>query len=181
MPPAHRDDRNPAPPLIAKDDLRRLADGTHPRPWEVLGAHLRTIDGVAGVAFSVWAPSARTVSVAQPDESGDARLPMLRIGESGVWAGFAPAMSAGDRYEFAVTGANGRTQLRADPMARWASLRPATASRVAAPAAHAWGGRCSFAGSRKPVPEGGGAQPHAPERTIRTRPWRANGGGGVAR
>ena len=138
MPPAHRDDRNPAPPLIAKDDLRRLADGTHPRPWEVLGAHLRTIDGVAGVAFSVWAPSARTVSVAQPDESGDARLPMLRIGESGVWAGFAPAMSAGDRYEFAVTGANGRTQLRADPMARWASLRPATASRVAAPAAHDW-------------------------------------------
>ena len=137
MPPAQRDDRNPAPPLIAKDDLRRLADGTHPRPWEVLGAHLRTIDGVAGVAFSVWAPSARTVSVAQPDESGDARLPMLRIGESGVWAGFAPAMSAGDRYEFAVTGANGRTQLRADPMARWASLRPATASRVAAPAAHA--------------------------------------------
>lgn len=53
--------------------------------------------------------------------------------------------------------------------------------RQNSPAAHAWGGRCSFAGSRKPVPEGGGAQPHAPERTIRTRPWRANGGGGVAR
>jgi 1,4-alpha-glucan branching enzyme len=78
------------------------------------------------------------MSVAQPDKPADTRFPMLRIGASEFWTGFVPGMSAGDGYLFAVTGADGRTQPRADPMARWALLRPATASRVAGPSAHAW-------------------------------------------
>jgi len=139
MPPAHRDDPDSAPDLVAEDDLRRMADGTHPRLWEVLGAHVRRIGGRDGVAFTVWAPNARAVSVAAgSDQSVDARFAMRRIGASGTWAAFGPGMSAGDAYQFAVTGSDGRTQLRADPMARWASLRPGNASRVAGPSVHDW-------------------------------------------
>src|SRR3972149_11838647 len=89
MPPAHRDDPDSAPDLIAEDDLRRRAAGPHPRLWEVLGAHVRRIGGRDGVAFPVWAPNARAVSVAAgSDQSVDARFAMRRIGASGTWGGF---------------------------------------------------------------------------------------------
>src|SRR6476646_7135064 len=49
--------------VLGEADVWLLAEGTHLRPFEQLGAHLREIDGVRGVAFAVWAPNARRVSV----------------------------------------------------------------------------------------------------------------------
>jgi len=45
------------PALITATDIYLLAEGTHHRPYEWLGAHLNTVDGVAGTRFAVWAPS----------------------------------------------------------------------------------------------------------------------------
>ena len=42
---------------------RLLAEGTHLRSYRVLGAHILTLDGVAGVSFAVWAPNAGRVAV----------------------------------------------------------------------------------------------------------------------
>ncbi len=129
----------PEPAELPEDELRRLSDGTHPRPWRLLGAHVMRTGQQEGVRFAVWAPNARSVSLApgstaaRPD-----RLPMLRLGDSGVWSCFVAGFQPGDRYRFAVTGADRRTTLRADPVARWSELRPGTASRVAAPSTHAW-------------------------------------------
>ena len=51
-------------PLVLSDyDIYLLAEGTHHRSYEQLGAHPRVIDGVDGVAFAVWAPNARRVAV----------------------------------------------------------------------------------------------------------------------
>ena len=36
-------------------DLHLFGEGTHRRLWDKLGAHPRTMDGVQGVAFAVWA------------------------------------------------------------------------------------------------------------------------------
>ncbi|WP_257593368.1 substrate-binding domain-containing protein, partial [Klebsiella pneumoniae] len=40
-------------------DVWLLSEGTHLRPYETLGAHAATMDGVTGTRFSVWAPNAR--------------------------------------------------------------------------------------------------------------------------
>uniref|UniRef100_UPI004055B5CB hypothetical protein n=1 Tax=Candidatus Electronema sp. TaxID=2698783 RepID=UPI004055B5CB len=44
-------------------DKYLIAEGTHERAYEKLGAHLVTFDGQAGIAFAVWAPNARQVSL----------------------------------------------------------------------------------------------------------------------
>jgi 1,4-alpha-glucan branching enzyme len=90
------------------------------------------------VAFAVWAPGARAVTVTGEFDGWDARRhPMRSLGASGVWELFVPGAQAGQLYKFAVTGADGLTTLRADPLARAAEEPPATASRVDQ-AAYVW-------------------------------------------
>ena len=125
---------------LPEDELRAWREGTHPRPWTLLGAHVSRGGETEGTRFAVWAPNARSVSLAPAAGAlpGDP-VPMSRHGDSGVWSCFAPGIHAGDGYRFAVTGADGTVTLRADPFARWSELRPNTASRVAAASGHAWG------------------------------------------
>ncbi len=49
--------------VLGEMDVWLLAEGSHLRPFDRLGAHLCEIDGVAGTAFAVWAPDAQRVSV----------------------------------------------------------------------------------------------------------------------
>ncbi|MFN8897032.1 MAG: GlgB N-terminal domain-containing protein, partial [Pseudomonadota bacterium] len=49
-------------PVLGELDVWLLSEGTHLRPFEVLGAHPREHEEVAGVAFAVWAPTASRVS-----------------------------------------------------------------------------------------------------------------------
>jgi hypothetical protein len=44
-------------------DLHLFGEGKHERIYEKLGAHVSTEEGVPGVAFAVWAPNAKSVSV----------------------------------------------------------------------------------------------------------------------
>ncbi|HWZ86177.1 MAG TPA: 1,4-alpha-glucan branching enzyme, partial [Thermoanaerobaculia bacterium] len=49
--------------LLTPEDLHLFSEGTHLRLWERLGSHPRTVDGVAGTSFAVFAPNAASVSV----------------------------------------------------------------------------------------------------------------------
>ena len=49
--------------LLTEDDLYLFNEGNHFRLYEKMGAHLLTIDGVAGAYFAVWAPNADYVAV----------------------------------------------------------------------------------------------------------------------
>lgn len=49
--------------LLQDIDSWLLAEGTHLRPYERLGAHPGSLDNVDGVSFAVWAPNAQRVSV----------------------------------------------------------------------------------------------------------------------
>ena len=124
-------------PLISDFDLHLLAEGTHLRAFEVLGAHPMTMgegeQAVAGVRFGVWAPNARRVSVVGSFNNWDGRRhPMRHRGGSGVWELFIPHVAEGDRYQFELLDANGELlPLKADPYARAAELRPGRASIVA--------------------------------------------------
>ena len=51
------------PPVLTDFDLHLLAEGTHYKTYEKLGAHVTEIAGVRGVSFAVWAPNAKRVSV----------------------------------------------------------------------------------------------------------------------
>ncbi|MCU4186512.1 1,4-alpha-glucan branching protein GlgB [Acidiferrimicrobium sp. IK] len=126
-------------PTLGDLDLHLFGEGRHRRLWEVLGAHPRVHDGMAGVSFAVWAPNAQAVRVVGDWNFWDGRVhPMRSLGSSGVWELFIPGVAAGSRYKYEVIGADGRTVLKADPMARATEVPPATASIVAHPARHEW-------------------------------------------
>lgn len=122
------DDPYRHPPTLGELDLHLIGEGRHERLWEALGARVR--DG--GVAFAVWAPNARGVRVIG-DFTGwgaDDGWPMRCLGSSGVWEIFVPGASEGARYKYRVLGVDGQWRDKADPMAAYAEVPPATASVV---------------------------------------------------
>ncbi len=127
------------PPVLGELDLHLIQEGRHFDLWKVLGCNLRTMEGVEGAHFAIWAPGARRVSVVGDFNRWDGRRhPCRNRGASGVWELFIPGLHAGERYKFEILGADGALHLKADPLGRQGELRPGSASIIAAPAAHAW-------------------------------------------
>ena len=128
------------PVLGPLDDLL-MAQGTHLRLHDKLGAHLIDHQGARGVHFAVWAPNARRVSVVGDWNEWDGRRHVMRRrGDAGVWEIFLPDLIAGHHYKFEIVGPDGVVQpLKADPFAFAAELRPATASIVTGPPHHDFG------------------------------------------
>jgi len=126
-------------PGISDFDLYLMGEGTHLRLWEVLGAHLTEMDGVAGVRFAVWAPGARRVSVVGGFNGWDGRRHPMRLHPAqGVWEIFVPGLAEGAVYKYEVAPRHGESFLKADPLAFSAEVRPATASVVADLRKYAW-------------------------------------------
>lgn len=132
------DDPYRFPPTLSDAELARIdrADG---RTHQFMGATPFESAGVAGVRFSVWAPGVRRVSVVGDFNGWNSRVhPMRPRGSSGVWELFLPALTPGARYKFAIRPAAGPEFLKADPYARAAELRPATASVICASEPFPW-------------------------------------------
>ncbi|MDO4430504.1 MAG: 1,4-alpha-glucan branching protein GlgB [Lonepinella koalarum] len=118
-------------PMIQELDHWLLAQGTHHRPYEVLGAHFGECDGVSGVNFRLWAPNAKRVSVVGDFNYWDGRRhPMRFHSASGIWELFLPKVSLGQLYKFELIDSQGQLRLKADPYAFGSQLRPDTASQV---------------------------------------------------
>ncbi|ONI84777.1 1,4-alpha-glucan branching enzyme [Saccharothrix sp. ALI-22-I] len=105
-------------------DFRLVAEGGHPRLWDVLGAHATS----EGVSFAVLAPAARQVLVRGDFDDWAGRA--MRRREGGVWELFVPGARPGTRYRYEVLGADGRWREKADPMAQATQCPPANASVV---------------------------------------------------
>ncbi len=119
------------PPVLGDIDVWLLAEGTHHRPYEKLGAHPMEMDGVAGVSFAVWAPNARRVSVVGDFNGWDGHRHVMRFRyECGVWEMFIPHVMSGDFYKYEIVTFDGEIRLKADPYAFRSQLRPDTASIV---------------------------------------------------
>jgi 1,4-alpha-glucan branching enzyme len=124
-------------PCLSDTDLYFLGEGSHLRPFEVLGAHPWVWgDGahrVEGTRFAVWAPNARRVSVVGSFNAWNGlRHPMRSRGNSGIWELFVPHVGEGDAYKYEIVGPGGHLlPLKADPYARAAQKRPDNASLVA--------------------------------------------------
>ena len=126
-----RDDPYRFLPTIGEIDLHLFNEGTHHRLWDMLGARPRTIDGVSGVAFAVWAPNAKRVSVVGEFCGWDGRIfPMRQLGSSGVHELFIPELAEGTLYKFELLTREGTPRLKTDPMAFKMEQAPQTASIV---------------------------------------------------
>jgi len=103
--------------------------GTNYRSYAFLGSHPARKGRASGAVFRVWAPHAAAVSVVGDFNNWDHLAdPMEKISGGGVWEGFVPGVKPFDRYKFAVTAADGRILLKADPYAYHSETRPASAS-----------------------------------------------------
>ncbi|HWK65327.1 MAG TPA: 1,4-alpha-glucan branching protein GlgB [Rhizobiaceae bacterium] len=130
-------------PVLGPMDDYYIAEGSHLRLFDKLGAHLIAHEGAIGIHFAVWAPNARRVSVVGDFNDWDGRRHAMRLRrDTGVWEIFVPDIAGGRPYKFEIIGAEGkRLPLKADPFAFRSELRPATASVTMAPLAHDWGDR----------------------------------------
>jgi 1,4-alpha-glucan branching enzyme len=103
-------------PTLGETDLFLFAQGNERRIYEKLGAQLRTMDGVEGASFAVWAPTAQRVSVVGEFNNWDGRLHGMRmLGASGVWEIFIPGAHEGSLYRFEVKTPAGALTLKTDP------------------------------------------------------------------
>ncbi|MGB7435906.1 MAG: 1,4-alpha-glucan branching protein GlgB [Candidatus Acidiferrum sp.] len=129
------------PFLLTEFDLYLMGEGRHYDAYEKLGAHVKTVDGVSGVHFAVWAPNARRVSVVGEFNHWDGRVhPMRFRGSSGIWELFIPELAEGTIYKFEIVGKQDVVlPLKSDPFAFAAELRPSNASVVARLDKHPWG------------------------------------------
>ncbi|MDE3017550.1 MAG: 1,4-alpha-glucan branching protein GlgB [Nitrospirota bacterium] len=138
---SERHDPYAFPALLTDFDLHLLAEGRHYRAYEVMGAHLAAIDGVAGVRFAVWAPNAERVSVVGDFNGWDGRRHAMRSrGQTGIWELFIPELAEGAAYKYEIRSrAHPAPFLKADPYAFAAELRPKTASIVGRVEGYVWG------------------------------------------
>ena len=120
------------PPILGEMDVYLIAEGRHLRLDEKLGSRLMTLEGVAGVAFAVWAPNATRVSVVGNFNDWDGRRhPMRFRAECGVWELFIPGLGEGELYKYEILGKDGRLQaLKQDPFAFFCEQSPGTAAIV---------------------------------------------------
>lgn len=118
-------------PVINEEDAYLFGKGDHHFIYEKLGARACEMDGIKGVSFAVWAPSARRVSVVGDFNLWDGRKHMMRVlGSSGIWEIFIPGVETGVKYKYEIFTRDGRLMLKADPYAKFTELRPGNASRV---------------------------------------------------
>ncbi|MBF0625440.1 MAG: 1,4-alpha-glucan branching protein GlgB [Magnetococcales bacterium] len=127
--------------VLGEIDVHLIAEGSHWELYNVMGAHPRTIDGVEGVCFAFWAPSAQRVSVVGNFNHWDGRRhPMRRRIECGVWELFVSGVGPGELYKYEVIGVHGDLlPLKTDPLAFAMEKLPGTASVVCAENTYIWG------------------------------------------
>ena len=118
------------PHLLTDYDLHLLNEGRHWQCYNRLGAQLRTINGVEGVNFAVWAPNATSVSVVGDFNAWDGRRhPMRKHIPSGFWELFVPGLGEGTLYKYQIRHDNATFE-KCDPFAFGAEVPPRTASKV---------------------------------------------------
>jgi len=118
--------------LLSEQDVYLFNEGRHYRAYNNLGAHLTTAGDEQGACFSVWAPSAREVSVIGSFNRWDPQAhPLVGRGNSGIWEGFIPGVKKGDLYKFHIRSHHhGHVGDKADPFGVWHEKPPRTASVV---------------------------------------------------
>lgn len=130
--------------------FERFSDGKDYEVYKRLGAHIVEVAGfgkdarfagkneknsgketVSGTFFAVWAPNALRVSVVGDFNDWDGSVnPMIRMGDSGVFALFLPEVKAGALYKYEIKCHATKAFLKCDPYAVRSEMSPDSANIV---------------------------------------------------
>jgi 1,4-alpha-glucan branching enzyme len=118
--------------FINSEVREAFQNGTLYNAYEFFGSHFKTVNNIQGYYFAVWAPNAKAVAVVGNFNNWQANQHPLfvKTDNSGIWEGFIPNFKTEDAYKYAITTATTEIILKADPYARYAELRPNTASKT---------------------------------------------------
>ena len=126
------------PPLLGDYDRHLLNEGRHYKSYERLGSQLRTIEGVEGVNFAVWAPNATCcqrggrLQRLERRPARDAQAHPQRL--LGI---VHPGIGRGDAVQVLGARSRGATE-KSDPYGFAAECPPRTASQVVDLSRYRW-------------------------------------------
>ncbi len=127
-------------PTISEETIFLFNSGQDRFIHKKLGAHLRTVEGIDGVSFVVWAPSAKRVSVTGVFNHWDGRRHMMRsMGASGLWEIFIPEAQVYQEYKYEILDANGAIFSKTDPFGKSFEAPPNNASIIYDLEGYTWG------------------------------------------
>lgn len=116
---------------LSEDDAERFHLGSLNNSYEVMGAHITTVDGVRGCMFRVWAPNAVRVSVVGDFNEWNEKIhQMVRLYHTGIFELFLPEVREGEKYKYAILMRGGIASFRTDPYSVSQELRPDCASII---------------------------------------------------
>ncbi|MCR5209904.1 MAG: 1,4-alpha-glucan branching enzyme [Lachnospiraceae bacterium] len=125
--------------ILSEEDEDRFISGGERKAYEYMGAHKKTVKGVRGTVFRVWAPDAVRVSVCGDFNSWKGLgMPMNRLERSGIFELFIPGIETGEKYKYEIVMRGGSKTFKADPYSFRQELRPDSASVVCNIATHKW-------------------------------------------
>ena len=119
--------------LFSDFDIDLFKSGKHFQLYEKLGSHIVEHEGIKGVCFSVWAPSAKSVSIIGDFNNWKPENYKLQVrwDGSGIWEGFIPNIQQGSTYKYRIVSNNqGIITEKADPFALYCEKPPQTASVI---------------------------------------------------
>jgi len=132
------DDPYSFPPVFSDYDLYLWGEGNLLHAYDRMGAQLRTIDGVSGVNFAVWAPNADSVSIVGDFNGWDGRRhPLQKHSHNGIWELFVPKLTAGQNYKYRIKRGHHYMD-KCDPFGFSAEVPPKTASVISDIASYQW-------------------------------------------
>ena len=122
----------------ARPALEVFHTGDSVRAYDFLGAHLVYRNDKNGVVFRVWAPTARSVSVAGDFNNWNNEANYMHNIGYGVWEVFVEGVKEFCTYKYCIESEYGDRLMKADPYAFHAQTRPGQASVVYDIESYSW-------------------------------------------
>lgn len=122
----------------ARPALEVFHTGDSVRAYDFLGAHLVYRNDKNGVVFRVWAPTARSVSVAGDFNNWNNEANYMHNIGYGVWEVFVEGVKEFCTYKYCIESEYGDKLMKADPYAFHAQTRPGQASVVYDIESYSW-------------------------------------------
>jgi 1,4-alpha-glucan branching enzyme len=116
--------------ILYDDDIETFQNGTNYSIYKKFGSKKLKVLDKEGYYFCVWAPNATQITVIGDFNNWNPESHSLhpRWDKSGIWEGFIPGVTKGQLYKYRITGFQGITTEKGDPVAHYWEKRPATST-----------------------------------------------------